>query len=71
MSNNNRRDPIWALENQEDRQRREVVKATKHAVSNLSGDSLQDFLRHQARLLREFMPNELESISDDQEVQRG
>ena len=56
MKEGSKRDPLLALENQDARQRQDLVKAARFVVNRLSGDELRAFVVQATGLLRRFAP---------------
>lgn len=48
------RDPVTALENQDERLRRDFVKAARFVVSRLRDEQLREFIASATTVLREF-----------------
>ena len=51
-----RRDPIRALEHQDDRQRKDLLRAVRFVAAGIKGDELRRFVAEATTLLRRFAP---------------
>ena len=65
-SRTRRRDPLTALENQDVRQRRDLVRAARFVANRLSGEQLHAFVEQATVLLRRFAPKEEQPHEADQ-----
>ena len=61
METMNTKDPIAALENGDDRTRREIAKATRLVAKELNGEKLRRFAQELAALMRRFLPTPAET----------